>query len=296
MINRDVQAIFLSHSHADKAFVRRLARDLLNEGQKVWIDEAEIFVGDSLIEKISQAMDQIDFVAAIISKTSVKSEWVKRELDIAMNREIDEKRVVVLPILIDDVVLPVFLRGKLYADFRRPENYEEGLGLLLRSVSQHRSRTSSKSNVGKTESEQASEHITRRERPILGRPELSVPNVGNITMGDKINIHSGGDVVFAKDQGRANINKTASGNIINIEGIQSFTDNLKKYLDELGLEPDKRDDLETTVQAVEKEIQSPSPNAPKVNQYVATIKNILDGVAGSVIASGLLQMAQTLLR
>ena len=45
-------SIFLSHSHVDKPFVRRLASDLIDSGVKVWLDEAEILIGDSLIEKI----------------------------------------------------------------------------------------------------------------------------------------------------------------------------------------------------------------------------------------------------
>lgn len=59
--------IFLSHTHADKPFVRKLANDLKASGHKVWIDEAEINIGDSLIEKIRTGLDQVDYIAAILS-------------------------------------------------------------------------------------------------------------------------------------------------------------------------------------------------------------------------------------
>ena len=94
-----MSSIFLSHTHADKPIARRLAADLRAAGHSVWIDEAEIEIGDSLVEKIRNGLDQVEYVAALISSASVGSEWVKRELDIASNREIDEKRVVVLPLL-----------------------------------------------------------------------------------------------------------------------------------------------------------------------------------------------------
>ncbi|WNG13620.1 toll/interleukin-1 receptor domain-containing protein [Cystobacter fuscus] len=126
--------VFLSHSHNDKPFARRLAADLRNAGHSVWIDEAEINIGDSLIGKIRAGLDQVDYVAAILSATSVKSTWVEKELEIASNREIDEKRVVVLPLLIDNVELPGFLRGKLYGDFRDKSAYEQTLSLLLRAL------------------------------------------------------------------------------------------------------------------------------------------------------------------
>jgi hypothetical protein len=126
--------IFLSHTSKDKPFVRKLAADLRNYGHTVWIDEAEINIGDSLIGKIRDGLDMVDYVAAVISKDSLKSEWVNKELEIASNREIKEKRVVVLPIMIEHVDLPGFLEGKLYGDFSNEENYDERLQLLLRSL------------------------------------------------------------------------------------------------------------------------------------------------------------------
>lgn len=126
--------VFLSHSHANKDFARKLAADLRNAGHSVWIDEAEINIGDSLIGKIRSGIDQVDFVCAILSKDSVTSSWVQKELELASSREIDEKRIVVLPLIIDDVDLPGFLRGKFYGDFRNEKNYDDQLKLLLRSL------------------------------------------------------------------------------------------------------------------------------------------------------------------
>jgi hypothetical protein len=129
--SRAVSSIFLSHSHEDKAFARHIASDLRLAGHAVWIDEAEIKLGDSLIGKIREGLDQVDFVVAIVSATSVNSEWVTRELDIASNRELSEGRVVVLPLLLERVPLPGFLQGKFYADFIDSDAYDEGLALLL---------------------------------------------------------------------------------------------------------------------------------------------------------------------
>jgi hypothetical protein len=115
-----MSSVFISYSHRDKLFARRLAGDLRDEGHTVWIDEAEIRVGDSLIERMRAAIDAVDFVATIVSSASIDSSWVKKELDLASNREMSENRVVVLPILLDDVELPGFLKGKFYADIRKP--------------------------------------------------------------------------------------------------------------------------------------------------------------------------------
>lgn len=126
--------IFLSHTKTDKPFVRKLAADLRNYSHTVWIDEAEIKIGDSLIGKIREGLDSVDFVAVVLSKTSINSEWVKKEIEIASNREIEEKKVVVLPIVIENVELPGFLKGKFYGDFSDKKDYEEKLQLLLKSL------------------------------------------------------------------------------------------------------------------------------------------------------------------
>jgi len=59
---------------------------------------------------------------------------VKKELDVAMNREITSGEVVVLPLLYEPCELPEFLKGKMYADFSKPEEYEAMLAKLLRRL------------------------------------------------------------------------------------------------------------------------------------------------------------------
>lgn len=133
-ISLHMSSVFLSHNSADKKFVRRLAADLRLAGHVVWIDEAEINIGDSLIEKIREGIDEVEYVAVVLSRASIQSEWVRRELDIASNREIEEKRIVVLPLLLEDVEMPGFLKGKLYGDFRLSDDYHGSLSLLLRKL------------------------------------------------------------------------------------------------------------------------------------------------------------------
>ncbi|AFJ02632.1 TIR domain-containing protein [Methylophaga frappieri] len=128
------KSIFLSHTHADKPFVRKLASDLEAHGIRYWLDEAEIKVGESLIEKIRHGLDTVDYVAAILSPNSIASPWVQRELDVAMNQEISGRQVRVLPILYHTCELPGFLLGKFYADFTDEKNYPAALKRLVESI------------------------------------------------------------------------------------------------------------------------------------------------------------------
>ena len=125
-------AIFISYSHEDKDFVDRLAVDMVKNRSSVWIDRWELNVGDSIIERVQTALLASSAILIVLSKASVESEWCKKELSAGLIRELDEKRVLVLPVLIDDCNIPLFLRDKLYADFR--VDYETGLRAVLDST------------------------------------------------------------------------------------------------------------------------------------------------------------------
>lgn len=143
-----MSSLFLSHSHRDKVFVRRLGEDLRARGLRVWIDEAEMAVGESLLDRIESAIAEMDFLAVVLSPDSVGSPWVKEELKMALMSEINLRRVRVLPILLRDCDLPGFLQGKVFADFREEANYQSALLELVRSVQRHSEHALTKASPG----------------------------------------------------------------------------------------------------------------------------------------------------
>jgi hypothetical protein len=122
-------SVFISYSSKDRSFVERLATDLRSRGLYVWFDQWELKIGDSLIEKINAGITSQDYLIVVLSKASVRSQWVMKELNAALMRELNERRVVVLPILIEDCDIPPLLSDKVYADFRG--DYSVGLNRLL---------------------------------------------------------------------------------------------------------------------------------------------------------------------
>jgi uncharacterized membrane protein len=129
--------VFISHNSKDKPFVRKLAKALEVRNIKCWVDEAEIRLGESLVQKISEAINKIDLVIAVISNNSVFSNWVRQELDWAMTKEIKGSRIVVIPIIIQKCDVPFFLANKLYADFTDETKFTYTLGKLVESIHYH---------------------------------------------------------------------------------------------------------------------------------------------------------------
>jgi TIR domain/Protein kinase domain len=91
--------VFISHAHEDKAVVAKpLAEALSRGGLRVWIDEQEISLGDSLTTKINQGLARSRYGIVILSPDFLAKEWPKRELAALLAIELKHgKRV--LPVL-----------------------------------------------------------------------------------------------------------------------------------------------------------------------------------------------------
>lgn len=124
--------VFISHSSKDKQFARWISVDLKNAGHRIWFDEWDIKVGDSIPRKIGHGLDECDYVAVVLSKFAVESRWVENEWHTKYWDEIEKNKVMVLPLLKEDCAIPSLLKIKKYADFRF--DYTQGLEDLMHAL------------------------------------------------------------------------------------------------------------------------------------------------------------------
>lgn len=111
-----VASVFISYSHHDQVLVRAVAERIQSNDFHVWLDEWDLRVGDSLVERISEALNQVDFVVTFISPASVDSQWCQKEVSLAMTGELADKGVKVLPVRIGNVEMPPSLKDKFYLE------------------------------------------------------------------------------------------------------------------------------------------------------------------------------------
>lgn len=104
-------SIFVSYAHEDAGLAHAFATALEAEGARVWLDQGELLIGDSLIERISEAIAEFDFVAALVSTASVESNWCRKEIALAMSKQLRRgaRRVTVLPLRVGHVTMPASL-------------------------------------------------------------------------------------------------------------------------------------------------------------------------------------------
>lgn len=112
--------IFFCHSSHNKAIVREIIR-FLPSYLDSWIDEKNLLIGADITQSLKDAVqEEADFVVVFFDEKSVESNWVKKELRWALEREKRLRRTFVLPVLIDkvqDKIKPKELRGRRYVEF-----------------------------------------------------------------------------------------------------------------------------------------------------------------------------------
>jgi hypothetical protein len=114
--------VFISYSSLDRVITRKIDARLKKEGFSIWLDEHQLLVGDPLAKEISTAISRAKAVLVVVSANSIKSRWLKYELNIATERMIKgECRVI--PVVIDDVQLLPEVQGLMYADLRKSFKY-----------------------------------------------------------------------------------------------------------------------------------------------------------------------------
>ena len=92
--------VFISHASEDKdAVVRPLVQSLENSGLRVWVDEHELRVGDSLRRQIDDGLASSRFGIVVLSPDFLDKQWPETELDalVALDTS-DATRKVVLPV------------------------------------------------------------------------------------------------------------------------------------------------------------------------------------------------------
>ena len=106
--------VFISHSSRDEQFAELVVAKLRKHDKEPWIDSDHIGVGDDIFEKLGDALKTSDLFVFIVSSAALQSGWVDLEVKFAATRQIKEKRVLVMPFIIDETevdALPWFLRS-----------------------------------------------------------------------------------------------------------------------------------------------------------------------------------------
>jgi TIR domain/Pentapeptide repeats (8 copies) len=135
---------FISYSSRDEALAQRLHADLRDKGVRCWFAPEDMKIGDEFRSRIDESIQLYDRLLLILSEYSVKSLWVRDEVEAAFDKEGKENRRVLFPIRIDEAITHVAVgwaaaigRQRYIGDFRQWKDhdaYQKAFQRLLRDL------------------------------------------------------------------------------------------------------------------------------------------------------------------
>lgn len=135
---------FISYSNRDQKFAVRLHADLQAKGIRCWLAINDLRIGDKIRATLDEAIRRHEKLLVILTKDSIKSDWVEQEIETALARERREKKLVLFPIRLDDAVMdaesgwPALLNNTRHiGDFTKWKSYsayEKAFARLIRDL------------------------------------------------------------------------------------------------------------------------------------------------------------------
>lgn len=120
--------VFISYSHQDKSFAKKLAGELEGQGMKVWWDFDSLKGGQDWQKEIERGIKQCNFFLVALTPDAVNSEWVGNEILYASNAQ-----KTIIPLHLKKCDIPIGLVKKQYIDFEHQMQkaaIKELLGIL----------------------------------------------------------------------------------------------------------------------------------------------------------------------
>jgi hypothetical protein len=103
-----VSKVFISHRTADLDLARKLSSELKARGHDVWLDDEQIFTGDSIVAQVQAGLAGSGYVVLCLS-SSGPSEWMDREWMSTLARRLSGIDVKLLPVFLSGGALPAIL-------------------------------------------------------------------------------------------------------------------------------------------------------------------------------------------
>lgn len=179
--------LFLSHNSADKPWTERLASaveaDRTGPRLKVFFDKWDIQHGADIPLELEQGLQNSRYVGLVLSPEALASDWVVLERSTAIFRDPAARKRGLIPLMRRKCELPDMLARLRYLDFRRDQDFEEGLRTLigiLRGVPLTRGAEISEADVHFREDAD----LLRYHRQIFQRPAFSVSCVDELFLSE----------------------------------------------------------------------------------------------------------------
>ena len=126
----------------------------------------------------------------------------------------------------------------------------------------------------------------------LSKPNEATPHFAPINYIIQVEQMIGSQI----QQGSSQTSQVLTYNNNDIEAMRKFIADLKNQLPELKLNTEAQAEVEADLITLESQVKSPRPKSTVIKECLLSIRTILEGIAGNVIAAMLMQQISTLLK
>lgn len=90
-------------------------------------------------------------------------------------------------------------------------------------------------------------------------------------------------------QGTKDSTLTVNLSVDNTQALKMFVQQFKASMEQIPFSPEDKAEASAELVTIEAQLESPRPKAAVITESLKTLRNLLEGVAGNFIASGLMQ-------
>ena len=168
--------VFISHASEDKSIANSLCEKLVDKGYKVWLDEFELTIGDSLLAAIDKGLSESRYGVVILSDIYFQKVWTNRELQALFSKELNGEKVV-LPVWHNITHDQIIKWSPILAD-KLSVSTDSGLGNVVTQIAKVLDKNKKADNY------------TSKMESISNSLGIEIPNLKKITDRDKDNFMS----------------------------------------------------------------------------------------------------------
>lgn len=255
--------VFISYSHKDKDRVSLFASIMAKNGFDIWMDVKQIKLGESIISAVSDGLNNADIYMIFISQNSNSSLWVEQELNIALTKNVENRKPLIIPVLLDDCTIPTVLEGRLYLDARK--SIQKALIQLNKEFGSD--------NVDNVEYK-----IKQDNTPVLTGMVFGLSKETDVSIGPFCEGLTNQDLIGDREKIQKMLRKRANGILMNFVPLSDFDlqSPIPKYKNGVYDENIEKVPGETNSSIREKVMASATVFNPNVTKIKEIVKNKLD--------------------
>ena len=302
--------VFLCYASDDRSTVLKLYERLQDEGINPWLDKRKLLGGQDWNLEIKKAIKGSDIILVCLSDKSVsKAGFIQKEIKYALDvaDEQPEGAIYLVPLKLENCDVPSRLKHLQWIDYFEKDGFEELSRILKEKKKSIHQKEEGQDEVEIVEKLRISIQELQDMQPYVKREldneiELRKKYEQQLEFAREL-LESGmskykiSGTVYGPVGDQAQITNQTIYNQTDLAAIRDLITEIQARrgeLEEAGVSG-RIDELDTSLKSIKEQLDAKTPDSSIIKGGLQSVKNVLEGATGSVVASGWLAAIQRFL-